>query len=281
MQHDQVKLVLQTWGPKCDGFFVASNLTDPSIHAVAIPNTRHDYLFLFEKHCATLRYMHEHGYLEQYDWFFKTDTDTYLIMENLKAYLMSDAVQSRHPLQRPLMIGRLMSKRGNIKTRKYQFIPVSLREEFLRRSLKGTMIYTSGAGYAMNKVFMQRIIPMLDTDECLQNQTKSEDVYMGFCYLFMFTNAELSDRPVVHLNARDEQDRERFHIETPSITYDLKDSYLFWHRRSHNENLLGILNTGPKAISNSTIAFHHLTDDGLLSMHKQLFYCREKGNRTV
>lgn len=33
-RHDQLRSIAETWGPKCDGFMAASNLTDPSIGAV-------------------------------------------------------------------------------------------------------------------------------------------------------------------------------------------------------------------------------------------------------
>jgi hypothetical protein len=106
--HHRIKVIQQTWGSRCDGFFVASNQDNATIGAVAIPlfahsssggssgsgnttqkNTNnHTWHNLWEKQQETIRYLHNHNISQQYDWIFKADTKSFVIVENLKAHLV-------------------------------------------------------------------------------------------------------------------------------------------------------------------------------------------------
>ncbi|CAJ0574680.1 unnamed protein product, partial [Mesorhabditis spiculigera] len=87
---DRVIAVNQTWLPRCDhGQFFTNDVIDPKLNIsystvfAGIPDC---YTNLFFKTRYALRYI----YCEissNFDWYLKADDDTYVILENLRAYL--------------------------------------------------------------------------------------------------------------------------------------------------------------------------------------------------
>ena len=48
--HDRLTPILETWGPKCDGFLVGSTKTDPKLATVNIPHLGDEsYQNMFQK----------------------------------------------------------------------------------------------------------------------------------------------------------------------------------------------------------------------------------------
>jgi len=86
--HDtNVKSILQTWGPKCDGHLVISDETDDSVNAINLPhNGKEAYNNIWQKIRSTWKYVHTY-YREEFDWFVIGGDDMYIIVENLKFYL--------------------------------------------------------------------------------------------------------------------------------------------------------------------------------------------------
>jgi len=67
--HDRIPFIRETWGPKCDGFMVGSNATDPSIGAVNIPHEGPEiYHNIWQKVRSMWSYIYD-NYYEKYDWF--------------------------------------------------------------------------------------------------------------------------------------------------------------------------------------------------------------------
>lgn len=67
--HDRVHNIRKTWGPKCDGFMVGSNLTDPSLGAVNIVHDGpEEYNNIWQKVRSMWSYIYD-NYYEKYDWF--------------------------------------------------------------------------------------------------------------------------------------------------------------------------------------------------------------------
>lgn len=201
----RVREVLKTWGEKCTGFFVASDLTDESIGAVEIPHTRHDYSSLWQKHRETLRYFATHGILEEYDWFFKADDDTYVIVENLLAYLRLPDIEALRE-KRPLHLGHRFSLPGSLDDN--EFVPSHLKNQFKLISGGKWQYCSGGAGFAMNHLFIQNIMKKLDTDLCLnETLTAPEDMAISFCQMF--------SSHTTPLDTRDNIGRERFQPSKP------------------------------------------------------------------
>ncbi|CAF4429573.1 unnamed protein product, partial [Adineta steineri] len=94
---DRVKAVNATWGPRCNRYFfiteyIPQNMTLQQINfAQQIPiapiqNITPGYYHLTQKITLAFLFAYE-KYFNDFDWFVKADDDTYLIVENLKAFL--------------------------------------------------------------------------------------------------------------------------------------------------------------------------------------------------
>jgi hypothetical protein len=68
-RHDVVRAVAETYGQRCDGFMVASNLTEPEIGAVNLGHQGpEDYSNMWQKVRAMWIYAHDY-YLDEFDWY--------------------------------------------------------------------------------------------------------------------------------------------------------------------------------------------------------------------
>ena len=75
----------QTWGKRCNKLLVMSskqNDTFPTIGFNGTQGRNHNGL----KVLAVWKYIHEH-YVNDFDFFFKSDADTYVVVENLLDFL--------------------------------------------------------------------------------------------------------------------------------------------------------------------------------------------------
>ena len=80
------RAILDTWGKRCNKLllFTTNNIKGyPTVALQTNESNKHD---LSGKMFAAMRYIYKH-HLNDYDWFLKADTDTYIIMENLKYML--------------------------------------------------------------------------------------------------------------------------------------------------------------------------------------------------
>ncbi|KAL7539051.1 hypothetical protein ACHAXR_009004 [Thalassiosira sp. AJA248-18] len=257
----RVKAVLNTWGPKCDRLFVASNQTDESIGAVEIPNTRHDYDGLWRKHTDTLRYFIAHGMTETYDWFLKCDDDTYVVVENLRSYLMLPEIEALRKT-RQLYLGRRLSLPSSQEDNK--FIPKKLKNQFQFVSPEGKWTFNSGgAGYAMNPLFVQNIAAKLETELCLNGTETPEDMALAFCHVWEDGNL---------FDTRDLFGRERFQPVSPSDCFNLykDESNWLFHYSPHRPKV------GNDAISSESISFHSVDVPLMTRIHDYLYYCHEE-----
>jgi hypothetical protein len=77
-----------TWARRCDGYsFISEYSNDTKGLPIApIRNLSSSYEYLTQKSTSALLYIYE-NFLNDYDWFFKADDDTYLFVENLKFFL--------------------------------------------------------------------------------------------------------------------------------------------------------------------------------------------------
>jgi len=104
-RQEMATAVAETWGWKCDGFFAASTKTvsipydlssmEPTTNlsssyyaeglgSVDLPHLGPErYDNMWQKTRSILSYMHDH-YLDQFDFFFLSGDDTYVIVENLR-----------------------------------------------------------------------------------------------------------------------------------------------------------------------------------------------------
>jgi len=93
----RTKAINQTWAPRCDRYFFITEysqetLTPEQINFIQqipiapIKEIVGGYDHLTLKSTLAFLFAYE-NYLNDFDWFIKADDDTYLIIENLKAFL--------------------------------------------------------------------------------------------------------------------------------------------------------------------------------------------------
>ena len=86
---DMTVAALETWGRRCDGFLAASTITDASRGMVEIPHDGKNYgkyNGIWQKVRSMMTYIYEQ-YGSQYDYFHFNGDDTFVVVENLKAFL--------------------------------------------------------------------------------------------------------------------------------------------------------------------------------------------------
>ena len=74
-----------TWGKRCDKLLVMSSKQNDTFPAVGL-NVTSGRRHIAAKVRAAWTYINQH-YAEDYDFFIKTDPDTYLVVENLHEFL--------------------------------------------------------------------------------------------------------------------------------------------------------------------------------------------------
>ncbi|XP_047476977.1 glycoprotein-N-acetylgalactosamine 3-beta-galactosyltransferase 1-like [Penaeus chinensis] len=170
------RVVMETWGKRCDRLVFMSSVNDPSIGAVNL-GVKETYNNLWLKTRAALRYIYSQ-YLKDYDWFMKADDDTYVVVENLKYLLTS------YDTNEPSILG----------------------SRFFTGYFKAGYM-TGGAGYALSRaaisVFVEKALP--DPRKCPLTWKKigfpCEDVALAKC---------LSEMGVKFIDTRDNEGRGRF-----------------------------------------------------------------------
>jgi hypothetical protein len=204
--HERVKIIKETWGSHCDGFFIASNVTDEALGAVAIP-TRfpHSWEYLWDKQRETIRYLYQHNIYQKYDFVFKADTDSYVIIENLKHHL-SKMTKSKYPL----MVGRLGFVTAE--QRNTWEMPPQYPDYFTHQNMLSRWRYPMGGGYAMNQIFIEKMATSLETDGCLPNRPDlAEDLMTAFCVSSAhrmdprFSNTLYHHHPPAHFHEMDKK----------------------------------------------------------------------------
>lgn len=262
--HDARALdVRNTWGKRCDKLLFASNVTDSDIGAVKINVSTEDWAHLWEKQRETMRHIWE-VYGNEYDWFMKADLDTYVIVENLKAYLASEEIQSKK--DEPLILGRRVSRREE---KWYQGFDhnKTLVDEFLKTSHNKFHYTMGGAGYVMNQKYMEKLYKVMDEHFCLSTEkemTFPEDVGINFC---------MGNIGVYPYNTRDELGRERFHLKSPEALFNVDgNDKSAWLYKVHRD--VGGIKGGVDCCSPASITFHHVKGPGALYDFERMIYCK-------
>ncbi|VDP49410.1 unnamed protein product [Soboliphyme baturini] len=150
--------VKATWLKRCDGYFFASTSDDPTLPTVKL-NTSEGREFLTEKTKLAMTYIYNTS-LNDYDWFLKTDDDTYVIVENLRLMLLA------YDTEKPIYFG-------------CKFKP------FVNQ---GYM--SGGAGYVLSRKALTLFVEKgINSGFCSNVSTGSEDVDLGLCMELMGVTA--------------------------------------------------------------------------------------------
>lgn len=265
--NNQSDAIRETWAKRCDGFMVASTETDHEGATVHIPHAGpHEgkYQGIWQKVRSMLAYMHD-NFLNDYDFFLLCGDDTYVIMENLKAFLTSpkfvqDAGGPGYP--NPMYVGA--------PTHPY----------WMKHEYKGDFYYNGGgSGYLINavvlRVLVQDILPHCQS----RKLTPIEDVYMGEC-LQKHLN-------VTGYDTRDTEERERFFVYDPLRRAAIKSPAEALRNGGDDRKFgtfvrrqIGWLHTtmgwtpkyGTGVISPTSISFHLVQPAVKMRRYERLFY---------
>ncbi|RHY32780.1 hypothetical protein DYB32_002250 [Aphanomyces invadans] len=255
MTHDRARAIKSTWGRRCDKLLFMSNVEDPTIptvRVVAPPTHEH----LWQKHRYVVRVLAREFDPASYDWIFKCDDDSYVIMDNLKYFL------ARQDRDRPAIFGHRMTLQPWIMHEAFgdpTAMPRSYR--FVRHLSRGLYYTPGGAGYAFNGAYLARLHDVLDDPFCIPHAVVPDDWAVSFCMLH---------EHVAPRDTRDRHGRERFHQYSPEQVYfwpDDPDDYdhtmfdSIWDAQNWYSDHVGIgWKNGTECCATDSIVFHYVDD---------------------
>ena len=270
---EKIQAVLDTWGPQCDKLLFISNTTETthnlnnnSAEMIDLPLIAYDHKHLWDKSQKSFHYIHEH--YNNYDWYYKADDDTYVVMENLRHYL------SQLSVNQPLLVGHLFMLPDETASRmsRNQSLWSHFQDQY------GPWIYPSGgAGYAFNQRALDQITQHLrDNDpSCFTKKELTvvpEDAATGFC---------ARSAGVILPETRDSKHRQRFHFTNPGGSYRLGDLARQdnWVDKYHYGT--GGLQKGKMAVSEESVSFHYNKPPIMYYVDAQLYHCHRYNNSQV
>jgi hypothetical protein len=263
--NNQTNAIRETWGRRCDGFMAASTETNHSLATVNLPHHGFEgqYKGIWQKVRSMLGYIYD-NFLETYDFYYFCGDDTYVIMENMKAFLTSP---------------KLIEYAGGPDYPNPVFAGAWTHPLWFRNNpdYDPTEIFMGGgAGYVLSKktvrILVKDILPHCHD----ATNGSAEDVYMSQC-LKKHLNLTGCD-------TRDEDERDRF------IQYDVgrrarvpptgvrPDDPSWFPRFIQNQNdWLQIHHNwtakyGPEAISPSAVTFHKVQPPFKMKVYERIFY---------
>ncbi|CEF66034.1 Glycoprotein-N-acetylgalactosamine 3-beta-galactosyltransferase 1 [Strongyloides ratti] len=227
--------VKATWAKRCNKYIFMSSLDDPSLPSINL-NVTESKDHLWEKTKRAFKYIYENDF-NDYDWFLKSDDDTYVVMENLRFMLMNYSPNT------PIYFG-------------CKFKP------FVKQ---GYM--SGGAGYVLSKEAVRRFVTegLPDPQKCRSDQGGSEDIEMGKC---------LQNVGVVAGDSRDSNGYHRFFPLQPNFYLNptLKyNDFWIWKYTYYP------MKTGKKCCNDYTISFHYIDSNLIYVMDYLIYNLRPFG----
>ncbi|KAG1713291.1 hypothetical protein DVH05_001011 [Phytophthora capsici] len=269
--------IKKTWGKKCDKLLFMSDIEDltvPTVEIVAPP--RHE--MLWQKHREIVRLLVREYGEDHFDWVFKCDDDTFLLMENLKTYLNSPEIRAIS--EEPTILGHRMTLQWWEMQRLFEpfedhdpeHVAAMLQVRKETRDDGGLLYTPGGGGYAMNWAYLKKLEAAFDEPYCLPNEVVPDDWAISFCMRHL---------GVIPLDTRDAEKRERFHQYDPNDLYtrpyDLEayDHNLFTSIYQENNwfsdhNGIGWQN-GKNCCAPDTISFHYVKPP-LMELFYEYYY---------
>ncbi|KAJ0396495.1 hypothetical protein ATCC90586_002813 [Pythium insidiosum] len=269
----RAQAVADTWGQRCDDLVFFSNESASIVVGRGTSRQRSfrvvpldviaDHNHLWQKHKATLEYVHKH-YRHDYDWFYKADDDAYVIVENLRQYLLRPEIVmnfQRHPMQ--------MGHRFNLTDQlvDYYIVDDRLKAGFLSRWNRW-VFNSGGPGYVMNRLYLDQIVSILPDHTCLSDDNSEmlpDDASISFCMMW---------HDVYPWDTRDYEGRERWHADKPKGVYFTRtDDPDYWYVQYHN--MIGGVRAQDDCCAPDSIAFHYITPKLMHHLERTLYFCRE------
>jgi hypothetical protein len=232
--HPTLQVLVDTWATQCDGFIAASNATDPAVGAMDLPHDGPEaYGNMWQKVKSMWKYANDH-YLDDYDYFHICGDDTYILLDNLRLYLMGEQVKG-------LLNGKVDQVAHTQKhtTRWKTERPRPLLLGFPLSMGAGKIFAAGGSGYTLNKAAVKLLVHATSGWIHENNTDSRED---------LFVTSILAEQGVHTCDTRDKDGANRYVPNTPAIMWDFK------HKYPPKFNIE--LHKGIRAFSNETVAMH-------------------------
>jgi glycoprotein-N-acetylgalactosamine 3-beta-galactosyltransferase len=240
---------------KCDGFFAASNRTDPAVGAVNIPHHGPEiYQNMWQKVRSIWSFIYD-NYYDKYDWFHIGGDDMYVIVDNLRQYLDSDEIRAAANGGSRLPDGTETSQ-----------VPLYLGRQFAAGGDRADTYNTGGPGYTLNRAALKTLVALGMPKHFTDTVWSSEDIFVARI---------LRQFNVYPYDTRDEDGGNRYMHFSPAQHYvvqreesqNITSTFNAWYRRVGGRDT-------PDRTAARSVAFHHLNADDLLRMHALLYgYC--------
>lgn len=265
-----IDAIRQTWGQRCDGLLVFSTSSDARYNAVELFHEGPEsYANMWQKTRAIWRHVHAQ-YLTQFDYFYLAGDDTFLIPENLVAFLGSAGVRERNGRGEGLYFGHVLK------------IPHAAAVDSHYSLPDGQLFNSGGSGYVLNAAAVSALMGVIDSDACGFDAVASyEDVLLGRCLGLSRISAGASG--ILPGDTRDRLGRNRFHPMAPGyhLTYtppaatDTTPSYKTdWWNAYHDPDTNPLQDVGFDCCSDNSIAFHYIkTARAIREMYMFAYHC--------
>ena len=249
--HSRVRAIVNTWGSKCDGFFAASNMTDLSIGAIDLLHKGPEaYANMWQKVRSMWSYAYDH-YLEDYDYFHISGDDSFVVVDNMKAFLNGE------------QINRLLN--GHLDTFSKQQYQASKQWETKRPRplllgtplLHGKSVFPQGGGgYTLNREAVRLMVQEGGPLDTILNDSVDarEDVFIASMMAALGTYVS---------DTRDKTDAFQYICYEPRQVYHGKGKY------PDRYNIT--VRSKYEKISNETVAMHFRGMDRVLPMEEILY----------
>lgn len=252
-RHASVSAIGDTWGWRCDGFFAASTKTvdnpvsnDEGLGAVDLPHKGPEkYENMWQKTRSILSYMHDY-YLDDFDFFFLSGDDTFVIVENMRRMIRSLGTPA---YKDPLYLG--------------QWIP---------DGKAGRYYCGGGPGYLLNRKSLVLLVGTILPQCHVDTESPAEDRMLGDCFRRF---GILGNHSVDAANAQ------RFHGMDPHDTCKMTGDSGFFGRvyRFWGEHYG--FKTGFNLTSSQSVSFHMLKTPKHLKRIHAILYNSCPPNTTV
>ncbi|XP_054767715.2 glycoprotein-N-acetylgalactosamine 3-beta-galactosyltransferase 1-like [Lytechinus pictus] len=227
-----------TWGKRCNKVIFISSEPSDKIPIVKVA-TQEGRDFLWQKTRGAFQYIYD-NLLNDYDWFLKADDDTFVIVENLRYFLL------KYSPDTSIYFG-------------HKFKPY-VRQGYM----------SGGGGYVTSRQGVKNLVEIAfkDPKKCwgTDHRGGAEDVEIGKC---------LENAGVVAGDSRDALQRNRFHPFQPEAHLNpngLPENFWYWNYIYYprNEGYEG-------CCSDYSVTFHYIPPAALYNLEYLVYHLRPFG----